>query len=273
MLTHLPALPGMRQQSSGLRDRLAALSRRYSSTTLQQAEVAAAAEAAAAEGPAGAEEACPADDVEAEEDAAEANLMAAAAAAHAAVSPGLAATPARSPDSTQIGGETPTRLGSVGSTLARSPDTLSHAAALPELPTGGIVAGRPADVVDRMDAILADLLQRLSSLETAAAANTAAAAAAAPAEAQPGAAGLLQAERQADAATQTAAVEQAAMPAFDVCFRAVPAPAALEGDASSELPASSAAGHAATGSWRTALQARIKGVGGRHAWPEWSWRG
>ena len=269
---HLPALPGMPQQSSGLRDRLAALSRRYSSTTLEQAEAAAASEAAAAEGPAGAEKAGPADVVEAEEDAAEASLMAAAA---AAVSPGLAATPARSPGSTQIGGETPTRLGSVGSTLARSPGAFSPAEALPELPVGGIVAGRPADVVDRMDAILADVQQRLSSLEAAAAANTAAAgaAAAAAAEAPPGAAGLRQAAWHADAATQTAAVEQAAMPALDVCFRAVPAPAALEGDASSELPASSAAGRAATGSWRTALQARLKGVGGHHAWPEWSWRG
>ncbi|PRW59547.1 hypothetical protein C2E21_2017 [Chlorella sorokiniana] len=156
-----------RQASSGLRDRLAALSRRYSSTTLEQAEAAAAVEAAA-EGAAGGQEAGPADVVEAAEEEAEASLMAAAAVA-AGWTELAAATPPRSAGSTQAGDETPSRLGSVSSSLARSP-----AAAPQEPAVGGSSAVQPDDVAERMDAILADLQQRLGSLEAAAAATAAA---------------------------------------------------------------------------------------------------
>ena len=266
LLTHTdrplaPRLP-LLLQSSGLRDRLAALSRRYSSTTLEQAQVAAAAAEAAAEGPAGVEIEGPAAVLEAAEEEADASLMAAAAAAGAT---GSMASPARSVGSTQVGGETPSRfVGSAGTAMARSPAAPSPAAAPQDLPVGSRWAGQPeADVAERMDAILADLQQRLGSLEAAAATATAATATVvAPGEAQPAAEGPCLAPACADAATQTAAAElQAAQtaelpagPSMDACFLAEPPQlpsAVLAGP-----PARFASAGTVMHGWWAALQAR-----------------
>lgn len=235
------------QHSSGLWDRLAALSRRYSSTTLEQGEAAAAADAAA-EGPAGAEEASPADVVEAAEEEAEASLMAAGIAA--VESAGLDATPVRSVGKARAGEETPTGLGSAGSALEPSPVARSGAAAPQELFSGGRWEGQPVDVAEQMDAILAHLQQRLSSLEAAAAAGGAAAAR----EAQPATPPPSQRPTalQADASTQTALLEAPAVQ--DVCFHAQSL--LDEIDAPTGRPASDIQGGPGTRGWLSPMQAR-----------------
>lgn len=193
-LPHLSlSLFAVSQASTGLRDRLAALSRRYSSTTLEQAAV----EAAEAEEQ-GAAEAGPAEVVEAAAEEAEASLLAAAAVA----SPQSAVASPQSAGTTQTGGETPSGLGSAGSALGHSPPAALWAGGgLPLSPSWP--TGQPLDMAGRVDAILADLQQRLGVLESSAAGGAAAGLQAAEGAAP--AAVRAPAAATADAATQTAA--------------------------------------------------------------------